>query len=1102
MKNLVRIVALPLLFLASTAVASFPDVAASTAPVVLGQWHSNLEAAKAAAKAWNAPLLVVWGDPDCAFCKDFTNTLMLAECREYLDQRGLVMVYEKTYAEQSTAIKQWVGVGNWPLLRVTWWRDGTVVADSLPSGWQRPNAVKGKPDASFSSFKSTLERYISTYTATPWKDSFDPTNDTAVGAVSLTWKDQVQTLSMKLATTNNPEVAVYADAADWFQFSVVSGVTYRVSVSNVTGVVADTPRIGIYGGTNGTPEIVTPQNLALGNYQFVPGTNGTLYAKVWRETTLDPMIQYVLRYQRYAPGKIEFASTNVTVSEKAKSVTLTLKRTGGTSGAATVIVGYRDSSNSGNTATSGQDFTGPSTTLTWADGDAANKTITIPLIKKVTLWESDETFEVSLTPNVIVSPDVTAGNNAVVTILEVDTFSVPVNSPNPASGSVILERNVGVFAWADVLAVAADATGNRTYNVYAGTTTSSQTTLLATGLRAAEINLATNAAFQALVTAAKGKTLYWRVDSVYKTSVSKGPVWAITVLPNGSPEFLDPSTVMATNLFVGVQAMIGPLAFTNGLGGTPSISLASGGGALPSGMTLSIRNTNEVWITGVPTRVSSGTFIVQIKTKVGTTLNPGTTRTIVYKISSLPTYTVGSYSGWVGDLLETGVTGTINLSVTSAGRITGKAVFPVGADVYSGTYSFASSSLVALSNETAWVSGVLTRLGAASVPVTFRIALADGTIEGEMGAEDAQVPLVLFRNNWSLAGMKVIAQRFAGYYTAAFPVLITWPEDAPAGSGYGTFTLDANGGFKLAGKLADGTTLSQSGTLFLDLEGGETNVCALLFSAPTAYKGGLFAGVICFGDFNTNGVIDVTAFEDAPLQWSNKNPLSVPTYSSDNPGFDISLGVSGGWYNKLTNLANYYAGKVLSVGDLAEPPALSYQLQTKELDENNRTVTTTTTEETAPVLWQSITNALTVTPRTDGTGFTVAAADLKQIGKDEDGMPLYNYDTAVNPSGLRMTFNRATGLMTGSFNVYYDYASVDNLTGDTETFTWAHTAKSCSYACVLLPERADLNSGIEGDGYYLFGGSSSYETGTGATKAYTLNYSYRFDVESDPVVSE
>jgi 5'-nucleotidase len=47
----------------------------------------------------------------------------------------------------------------------------------------------------------------------------------------------------------------------------------------------------------------------------------------------------------------------------------------------------------------------------------------------------------------------------------------------------------------------------------------------------------------------------------------------------------------------------------------------------------------------------------------------------------------------------------------------------------------------------------------------------------------------------------------------------------------------------------------------------------------------------------------------------------------------------------------------------------------------------------------------------------------------------------------------------------------------------------------VLPERPDLNDGVEGDGYYLFPGKAAYETATGTGASYSFNYSFEFLLE-------
>jgi hypothetical protein len=87
---------------------------------------------------------------------------------------------------------------------------------------------------------------------------------------------------------------------------------------------------------------------------------------------------------------IGFASTQVTAREASGSVLMNVSRRGTPDGA--VSVNYATSSGS---ATAGSDFTSESGTLSWADGDATDKTITVKITNDSS-DEDDETFTVRL----------------------------------------------------------------------------------------------------------------------------------------------------------------------------------------------------------------------------------------------------------------------------------------------------------------------------------------------------------------------------------------------------------------------------------------------------------------------------------------------------------------------------------------------------------------------------------------------------------------------------------------------------------------------------------------------------------------------------------
>lgn len=116
-----------------------------------------------------------------------------------------------------------------------------------------------------------------------------------------------------------------------------------------------------------------------------------------------------------AVGALQLASAAASVSEGGAGVTLTVIRTGGSYGAASV--GY---STANGTATAGSDYTARSGTLAWVDGDATSKVISIP-INDDAAYEGNETFTFSLS-----SPSgATLGTPVAATITILDNENPP-----------------------------------------------------------------------------------------------------------------------------------------------------------------------------------------------------------------------------------------------------------------------------------------------------------------------------------------------------------------------------------------------------------------------------------------------------------------------------------------------------------------------------------------------------------------------------------------------------------------------------------------------------------------------------------------------------
>jgi plastocyanin len=75
------------------------------------------------------------------------------------------------------------------------------------------------------------------------------------------------------------------------------------------------------------------------------------------------------------PGNLSFAAATLSVDESSGAAQLVVRRTGGTTGAVSVRVTTHDG-----TATGGADFTHVDQVVTFASGDAANKTVTVPIV--------------------------------------------------------------------------------------------------------------------------------------------------------------------------------------------------------------------------------------------------------------------------------------------------------------------------------------------------------------------------------------------------------------------------------------------------------------------------------------------------------------------------------------------------------------------------------------------------------------------------------------------------------------------------------------------------------------------------------------------------
>jgi YD repeat-containing protein len=137
----------------------------------------------------------------------------------------------------------------------------------------------------------------------------------------------------------------------------------------------------------------------------------------------------------FAPGTVQFASTSYSVNENAGSVSISVSRVGGSSGAASVP--YQTSNG---TAISGTNYTGTSGTLSWAAGDATTKSVTVTILDDHK-YDSNTSFGVTLSG--ASGASLGSQTQSTVTVANTDPAQPGTISLSPSTYSVV-EANTSV----------------------------------------------------------------------------------------------------------------------------------------------------------------------------------------------------------------------------------------------------------------------------------------------------------------------------------------------------------------------------------------------------------------------------------------------------------------------------------------------------------------------------------------------------------------------------------------------------------------------------------------------------------------------------------
>ncbi len=133
-----------------------------------------------------------------------------------------------------------------------------------------------------------------------------------------------------------------------------------------------------------------------------------------------------------SPGTLAFVSTEFEVGEDAGPALINVTRSGGSDGAVSVSFATGDGS-----ATAGDDYQASSGTLDWADGDAAPKSFTVPVLDDLET-EGDETVNLTLSNP---TGGATLGQASAATLTIDDDDDPPAGDCVPGAETLCLNEN-------------------------------------------------------------------------------------------------------------------------------------------------------------------------------------------------------------------------------------------------------------------------------------------------------------------------------------------------------------------------------------------------------------------------------------------------------------------------------------------------------------------------------------------------------------------------------------------------------------------------------------------------------------------------------------
>jgi hypothetical protein len=538
-----------------------------------------------------------------------------------------------------------------------------------------------------------------------------------------------------------------------------------------------------------------------------------------------------------AVGALQLSAASYAIAQSAGTLTVTITRTGGSSGSVTVAYATADG-----TAVAGKDYTAANGTLQWADGDAVAKTVSIP-ISNASPFSGSKTFGVTLSgPSAMAtigSPNsatvtIAGGASAAVGSLQLSKSSYPV-AQNAGSATVSVNRTGGSSGPASV----AYTTTNGTAVAGTDFTAASGTLKWADGDTAAK-TVAVTIGNAAPFSGNKTFSVALSNPSAFATVSSPGSA-TVTIAGDGAPAA--GSLELSTSAYTVAQnagSMTVTVNRTGGSSGAASVAYKTTNGTAVGGTDFTATSGTLKWTAG---DAAAKTFSVAVSN--------------ASPFSGSKTFNIALSGATVATLGSPG---------TATVRINGDAQVAVGSiQLSASSYSVAQSSgsLTVTVNRTGGSSGAVsvayeTANGSAMAGTDY--TPASGTLQWGDGNAAAKTFSVPVSNAAAFSGSKT------------FSVAISSPTGGATLSNPSTATATLNG---------SGTSGSSGGVKWMYLNGVQTLAGDFTGSGETTnYQNSTTSGY-------NGGTKDILITSSVPYGYFI--PYWASNYQLPNPGYTYLL---------------------------------------------------------------------------------------------------------------------------------------------------------------------------------------------------------------------